>query len=331
MTDMPAAVPVLVDCDTGVDDAMALLYLLARDDIEIVGVTSVFGNNTAARCAHNTLRVLELVGREDIPVAVGAENPLVGEAAYLATEVHGSDGLGDSDLPRDVRTPVSELSATELIDVLSARHRGALRILAVGPLTNLAVALEAIPDLPARVTDVVIMGGAADAPGNQSPAAEANIIHDPEGAQRVITAEWATTLVPLDVTMTEILTEDHRTRLIDADTPASRFVAATSDFYFERYGQMSFGHRCSPCHDALAAGILTGEVVPLLAPIIDVQVDCTDGPSRGATICDTRDKYRDFQGRPDAVLGNCRVILRTDGTFPDALVRSLSGTRGGQQ
>jgi inosine-uridine nucleoside N-ribohydrolase len=324
MTDMPAAVPVLVDCDTGVDDAMALLYLLARDDIDIVGITSVFGNNTAARCAHNTLRVLELVGREDIPVAVGAENPLVGEVTYLATSVHGSDGLGDSDLPREVHTPVSELGATELIDLLSARHRGALRILAVGPLTNLAHALDAIPDLCQRVVDVTIMGGAADAPGNQSPAAEANIIHDPEGAQRVITAGWETTLVPLDVTMTEILTEEHRAGLIAADTPSSRFVAATSDFYFERYGQMSFGHRCSPCHDALAAGIMTGEVVPLVAPVIDVQVDCTNGPGRGATICDTRSRYRDFQPPPG---GNCRVVLQTDGTFPDALVRALAEAR----
>jgi inosine-uridine nucleoside N-ribohydrolase len=318
--DMPVPVPVLVDCDTGVDDAMALLYLLARDDIDIVGITSVFGNNTAERCAHNTLRVLELVGRSDIPVAVGAEDPLVGKVAYLATHVHGGDGLGDSGLPTEVHTPVSDLGATELIERCSDRHRGALRILAVGPLTNLAHALEAIPDLCQRVADVVIMGGAADAPGNQSPAAEANIVHDPEAAQRVISAPWETTLVPLDVTMTEIVTEEHRTRLLEADTPASRFVAAISDFYFEHYGRDSYGQRCSPCHDALAAGVLTGEVMPLLAPFIDVQVDCSDGPGRGATICDTRSRYRDFQPPPG---GNCRVVLRTDGTFPDALVHRL--------
>ena len=91
--------PVLVDCDTGIDDAMALLYLLACDHIEIVGITSVFGNNKAARCAHNTLRVLTLAGRTDIPVAVGAENPLVGEVTYLATHVHGTDGLGTPGCP----------------------------------------------------------------------------------------------------------------------------------------------------------------------------------------------------------------------------------------
>ncbi|MCU1557929.1 MAG: hypothetical protein JWN09_1924 [Microbacteriaceae bacterium] len=317
---MTPPVPVLVDCDTGVDDAMALLYLLARDDIDVVGITTVFGNNTAAQCAHNTLRVLELVGRRDIPVAVGAERPLVGEVTYLATHVHGNDGLGDSGLPMEVSTAVSDLSAVELIDRLSFEHAGRLRILAVAPLTNIARALETIPDLTDRIVDIVIMGGAADVAGNQSPAAEANIIHDPEAAQLVISAAWPTTLVPLDVTMVEVLTERHRSMLIAADTPVSRFVAATTDFYFERYGMDSYGVRCSPCHDAVAAAVLTGEVVPSVFPVIDVQVDCTDGPGRGATICDTRGRYRGFPSMPE---GNCRVALVTDGTFPDLLIAAL--------
>ncbi|CAN5402333.1 pyrimidine-specific ribonucleoside hydrolase RihA [soil metagenome] len=317
---MTEPTPVLIDCDTGVDDAMALLYLLAREDIDVVGITTVFGNNTAERCAHNTLRVLELVGRQDIPVAIGAEKPLVGEVTYLATHVHGNDGLGDSGLPTEVTTSVSSRTALELIDDLSAKHAGSLRILAIAPLTNIAHALDAIPDLTERVADIVIMGGAADVAGNQSPAAEANIIHDPEAAQQVISAAWPVTLVPLDVTMIEVLTEDHRSRLIAADTPVSRFVAATTDFYFGRYGLDSYGVRCSPCHDAVAAAILTGEITPSVFPLIDVQVDCTDGPGRGATICDTRGRYRGFPDQPD---GNCRVALLTDGTFPDLLVSAL--------
>lgn len=317
---MSERTPVLVDCDTGVDDAMALLYLLHRDDIEVVGITSVFGNNTAAQCAHNSLRVLELVGREDIPVAVGAENPLVGEVTYLATHVHGDDGLGDSGLPMEVSTALSPLTAVELIDELSERHRGRLRMLAVGPLTNVAHALDAIPDLTDRVTDIVIMGGAADVAGNQSAAAEANIIHDPEAAQRVLTAPWSTTLVPLDVTMTEIVTEEHRARLIAADTPVTRFVAATTDFYFGGYGFESYGRRCSPCHDALAAGILTGEMVPTVFPLLHIEVDCSDSPGRGATIVDTRGRYRGF---PDQDGATCRVALVTDGSFADKLVAAL--------
>ncbi|MGX5681626.1 nucleoside hydrolase [Schumannella luteola] len=317
---MSERTPVLVDCDTGVDDAMALLYLLHRDDIDVVGITSVFGNNTAAQCAHNSIRVLELVGREDIPVAVGAEKPLVGEVTYLATHVHGGDGLGDSGLPVEVSTSVSSLSAVELIDQLSARYRGRLRMLAVGPLTNVAHALDAIDDLTDRVLDVVIMGGAADVAGNQSPAAEANIIHDPEAARRVLGAPWPTTLVPLDVTMTEVVTEEHRERLVAADTPVTRFVAATTDFYFGGYGFESYGRRCSPCHDALAAGILTGEMVPSVFPLLHVEIDCSDGPGRGATIVDTRGRYRGFPDQPGAT---CRVALVTDGSFPDKLVAAL--------
>ncbi|MCU1579104.1 MAG: hypothetical protein JWP19_1308 [Rhodoglobus sp.] len=319
---MTQRTPVLVDCDTGIDDAMALLFLLASDGVEIVGVTSVFGNNTAAQCAINSLRVLELAGRTDIPVAIGAEKPLVGEVTYLATHVHGSDGLGDAGLPVDVAAQPSTKTAVEFIDELAERYAGELRILAIGPLTNLAHALDQIPGLVGKVRDVVIMGGAADAPGNQSPAAEANIIHDPEAAQRVISAGWETTLVPLDVTMREILTEDHRDRLAVAGVPAASFVAAATDFYFGHYGMDSFGRRSSACHDALAAGVLTGEVVPLSAPVIDVVVDCTDGPGRGATICDTRGRYRNFTGTSG---GNCRVVLETDGTFPDVLVRRLVG------
>lgn len=317
---MTERTPVLVDCDTGVDDAMALLYLLARDDIEVVGITTVFGNNTAAQCAHNSLRVLELVGRTDIPVAVGAERPLVGEVTYLATHVHGADGLGDSGLPTEVSTPLSPLDAVGLLDELSARYAGRLRILALAPLTNLAHALERIPGFAERIVDVVIMGGAADVAGNQTPAAEANIIHDPEAAQAVIAAPWATVLVPLDVTMTEVITEEHLARLRTADTPVTRFVAATAEFYFDGYGLESFGRRSSPCHDAVAAAILTGEVVPSVFPLVHVEVDCTDGPGRGATICDTRGRWKGFPDQPD---GNCRVALVTDGTFPDRLVAAL--------
>jgi purine nucleosidase len=314
--------PVLVDCDTGVDDAMALLYLFQRDDIDVVGITTVFGNNTAAQCAHNSLRVIELAGRTDIPVAVGAEKPLVGEVTYLATHVHGSDGLGDSGLPTEVTTPLSEKTAAELIDELSAEYAGRLRILALAPLTNLALALDAIPELTERVADVVIMGGAADVAGNQSPAAEANIIHDPEAAERVLRAPWPTVLVPLDVTMTEVVTPAHIEKLLAAGNPIAHFVARTTEFYFDGYGVDSFGVRSSPCHDAVAAAILTGEVVPSVFPLVDVAVDCTDGPGRGATICDTRGRWKGFPDQPGAT---CRVALVTDGTFPDRMVAAFGG------
>ncbi len=322
---MPPRIPVLVDCDTGVDDAIALLYLLSRPDFEVVGITSVFGNNTARTCALNTLRVLQLAGHGSIPVAVGSEKPLVGEVEYLATHVHGSDGLGDTGIPVVDAVELSPLSATQLITQVAARYSGELRILALGPLTNIAEALESDPALVDRVHDLVIMGGAADVAGNQSPAAEANIIHDPEAAQRVLSAQWQTTLVPLDVTMTEILTEDHRAALFAANTPITNFVATITDFYFENYGTDSYGYRCSPCHDALAAAVLTGEVVPSLMPLLAIEVDCTAGPGRGATIVDTRGRWKGFPDQPGE---HCRVALKTDGTFPTILLAALGAKTG---
>ncbi|MES1170078.1 MAG: nucleoside hydrolase, partial [Leifsonia sp.] len=224
-------------------------------------------------------------------------------------------------LPTEISTePVGE-TAVELIDRMSQRYAGRLRMLAVGPLTNLAQALDTIPGLEDRVVDVTIMGGAADVAGNQSPAAEANIFHDPEAAQRVLSARWTTTLVPLDVTMREVVTEDHLRRLREAGTPVSSFVAATTEFYFEGYGKDSYGRRSSPCHDAVAAAVMTGDVKPGVFPLLHVVVDCTDGPGRGATICDTRGRWRGFPDQPD---GNCRVALETSGTFPDLMVAAFS-------
>jgi len=319
---MSSRTPVVVDCDPGVDDAAALLYLLAHDGVDVVGITTVFGNNTAAVCAVNALRILELVGRTDIPVAVGAEAPVVGPAPELALEVHGVDGLGDAGLPPlgDAR-PVEE-SAVELIDRLSHEHAGRLRILAVAPLTNLADALERVPGLVDRVADVVIMGGAADAPGNMTVAGEANVLHDPEAAQAVISAPWETTLVPLDVTMRDVMVEDHLARLRASGSRAAAFIADASEHYFDFYYADAFDMRAAAQHDALAAGVLTGDVVPLSAPVLQVTVDCTDGAARGKTWCDTRQRYRDYTRGP---AGNCRVVLETDGRFSDLLTERLGG------
>ncbi len=316
---MSAPRPVLVDCDTGIDDALALLYLLAQPGVAVVGVSTVFGNISATGAAANTRRVLALAGRADIPVAIGAQRPLVGDPSHLGSQVHGADGLGGADLPEAPPQP-DPVSAAQLISALSHRYAGELHILAIGALTNLALALAAEPDLVDRVPRVTIMGGAADAPGNYTPAAEANIFHDPHAAQRVISARWATELVPLDVTMRELLTDRHRAAWLAAGTPVARFAAQATDFYFNFYSGQSTGERWAPCHDPLAAAVAVGAVVPELFPAVHVEVDCTDGPSRGATICDTRGRYYGFPPDPAA---NCRVALGTAGDFADQLAGAI--------
>lgn len=312
-----ARVPVLVDCDTGIDDAMALLYLLSSDRVDVVAMTTVFGNISAETAAGNCLRVLELCGRDDVPVARGAELPLIGYTPALAPYVHGDDGLGNTGLPA-ATLPLSPLSGAELIVKTAREHPGRLHVIATGPLTNLALALAIEPRLVTLVDRVTIMGGAIDAPGNETAAAEANILHDPEGANRVLTADWDTTLVPLDVTMRELITEEHRSRLIAAGNPIALFVARITDFYFDFFAKDSFSERSSPVHDALAAAIAIGDVVPLVAPTVTVEVDCGWGAARGKTVGDTRGRYR---GHPAIEGARCTVVLETDGSFADRLTQ----------
>ncbi len=308
--------PLIVDCDTGIDDALALLYLLGDPRIDLRAITTVFGNTTADIAATNTLRVLELAGRPDIPTAVGADSSLRG-TVQLAPHVHGDDGLGNTRLPAPAGAPVTE-PAAELIVRLARENPGRLRLLAIGPLTNLATALRLAPELPELVSHVTIMGGAVDHPGNVTPWAEANIANDPEAARLVLRAGWDVTLVPLDVTMTELLTEEHRLRLLAAAAPTPRFAATILAHYLDAYQRNVFGAPRAACHDPLAAAIAIGEVSPVLAPIVPVDVDTTDGQERGRTIA----------GRPgtDGSVGpGVRVVLRTEGTFPDRLVQRLGG------
>jgi len=309
----------LVDCDTGVDDAVALLYLLSDPSVEVCGITTVFGNISAATAARNCLTVLDVVGRTgEIPVAVGSELTLTGEEPVLAPHVHGGNGLGGVDLGPP-RGDVVGMSAAELIVETARRRPGEVHLLATAPLTNLAVALHIEPDLPRLVDGVTIMGGAAMAPGNITPAAEANVWHDPEAAQAVLSASWKTVLVPLDATMGEVMTEEQRLELARSRSPVARFAASVLDFYFEFYTAV-YGRKSCACHDVLAAAIAVGDVVPARVMTVPVAVETGRGPARGATICDVRGQYKGEHAQPGA---NCTVVLGTGGDLSGDVVRRL--------
>lgn len=317
----------IVDCDTGIDDALALLYLLNEPEVDILGVTAVFGNTRAEVAADNTLRVLELAGRHDIPVAIGAESTLVGRGPSLAPHVHGDDGLGNTGLPAPSRTPSSE-PAAQMIVRMARANPGQVHLLATGPLTNLATALLLDPELPRLVDHVTIMGGAIHHPGNATPAAEANIYNDPEAAEVVLNAGWPVTLVPLDATMNEILTDDVKQQLERCGDPVTSFAASILHHYFDYYENNVFGFRAAACHDPLAAGIAILDVPALLAPTVRVNVETGDGPGRGATIADVRGQY---QGYPPQDGAHVRVVLETAGTFPQRLADRLCMSRDDQQ
>ena len=310
---------VLLDVDTGIDDALALFTAALSNEIELVGCTVVWGNVDVDQGARNTSEVLRLAGHGDVPIAVGAAGPRNGRVAVFSPQVHGDDGLGGcADTAHEPRLAAG--GAVELMLRLSHEHAGALEIVAVGPLTNLAAALDADPTLPERIRQVTIMGGAALAAGNVSDTAEANIWHDPEAAQAVFDAPWELTMVGLDVTMTSLITDEHRARLA-AGGAVGRFSSDILDFYLGYYEGYT-GERASGNHDALALAVATGLVRTTLSPIVDVEVDCSDGPTRGRTVARLEGEWGTW---PDREGARHRVVLEVEPGFEDRMVDLLAG------
>lgn len=307
--------PWYLDCDTGVDDALTL-GLLVAEGADLRGIGSVSGNLSAAGGARNTLDLMALMGRDDVPVAVGAHDPIGGTFRGIADFVHGSNGIGGVELPR-AGDPAQE-SAAEMLVRLAHEHAGSLRVLAIGPLTNLALALEMEPALPSLVADVVLMGGTARAPGNVSAVAEANIWNDPVAARAVFDAPWSVTMVGLDVTMEARFEESHRLALAGAGV-VPRALSEMLGVYFRYYTPILGRPSCS-LHDPLAAAIGLGLVVPTLAPVVPVEVDATDGPGCGQTLVDLRGRFAGYPALPGA---RHRVVLEAPAGFGELLLGSL--------
>ncbi|WP_213814714.1 nucleoside hydrolase [Glaciihabitans sp. dw_435] len=310
--------PFFLDCDTGIDDALALGYLLASDTVDLVGIGTVSGNVSAERGARNTLDLLELSGRADIPVAIGNAEPQRGTFDGGALHVHGANGIGDVLLPESA-TPVVDETAAELLVRMAREYAGELHLVAIGPLTNIAEALRLEPQLTTLVKTVTIMGGAAMAPGNITPVAEANIGNDADAAAEVLAADWFVTLVPLDVTISHRFEESDQRALVESEQTVPVALGQMLDFYFDFYVG-TYGERASALHDPLAAAIAVGDIALKSAPVVSVLVDDTDGPGRGQTICDLRGYLVGFPEQPGA---HCRVVLSLEQDFAPTLLAAL--------
>ncbi|MBN4047411.1 nucleoside hydrolase [Acidimicrobiaceae bacterium AH-315-P05] len=221
---------VIIDTDPGVDDAMAILMALASPEIEVLGLTTVFGNATSEITTSNALTLLETVGRSDIGVAVGEAKPIASDYLGPVPQVHGTNGLGDAELSPPVASCSSE-SAADLIHRFAVAEPGKVTLLALGPLTNLAVALKRYPGLPKLIERVVVMGGNALVPGNATPVAEANINNDPEAADLVFGAGWPVTMVGLDVTHQINLTGAAIERITGAESAGARLLRQALPLY----------------------------------------------------------------------------------------------------
>ena len=323
--------PFVIDVDTGIDDALALLYASAHEEAQILGVSTVVGNVPLAAATRNTRAVLRLAGRADIPVWPGAPTAL-SISVRDASEIHGKTGLGHAVLPE----PEEQAQAHHAVDAIiaSARaHAGRLILCATGPLTNIALALMREPELPRLVKRFVIMGGAYAEPGNVTPAAEFNIWHDPEAARIVFRSFGGVGAAPviaigLDVTRKTIIDEGDLAAIASriAGKPhgsaLTRFLEDASRFYFDRM-EKTYGKRIFTMHDPLAVAVaLDPTLVETRQAAVDVE---TSGRlTTGATIADWRGQW----GR----LANAEVAVAVDAErfrrlFFEAMARLADGAR----
>ena len=285
-------IPLILDVDTGVDDALAILYALASPEVTLIAATTVMGNVDVDHTTENTLAVLELCGYADVEVARGAGRPLVRDHMAFPI-VHGARGLGEAELPPASRAPSDRDGARLLVE--TARERpGEVLLVATGPLTNVALALSEEPALPDLLKGFAIMGGAFDHQGNVTPAAEANIWVDPEAAQAVFRgfAGAPEAKLPvgvgLDVTERVKLDRDGVNEMCARapDSPLAAFLQGSVPFYIEFYERYGSSEGAS-MHDPLALAIA---IDPSLATLQTTRVEVeTDGTwTRGATVTDLR-------------------------------------------
>src|SRR5688572_16689051 len=278
---LPVTKRIIIDTDPGVDDALAFLLALASPEIKLEALTTTQGNVTLEKATSNALSVLELARASHIPVARGSLLPLV-EPLRASAAVHGESGIGNSKLPAPQAKPVPQHAVDYLIErVLSEPDE--ISIFPIGPLTNIAMAIRKEPRFAGAVKELVIMGGAILEYGNMTPQAEFNIYVDPHAAHIVFHSGIPMTLIPLDVTHRCLLKQKHVDRLMQIDSPISRFIRDAMEVYLE--ASYALGHEGSSLHDPLTlATIIAPELLTLKEYYVDV--DISGGVSMGKTFAD---------------------------------------------
>ncbi|MCR8846756.1 nucleoside hydrolase [Paenibacillus sp. SC116] len=291
--------PIFLDVDTGVDDALAIMLAVKSGAFDLLGITTVNGNVSLSQATLNTRKVLHVLAEEaeqkgrgeeaeliaNIPVIPGADRPLR-RPQYFEHRVHGNDGIGgalaDLELP-----PMRASKQAALIMVETIKERpGEVTLIMTGPLTNLALALRACPELPTLVKEVIFMGGVVTSFGNVTPTAEYNIYVDPEAARNVLQAGFNITMVGLDVTRRALLTRDHIESMGDA--PLAPLVYDCTRDYMDMYAKR-YGHPACAMHDPFAVAVAIDRAVATTEHLyVDVEVN--------SNLCDGQ-TVADFQGR----------------------------------
>ena len=273
--------PLIIDSDPGLDDALAIGLACARPELDLLAVTTVGGNTDVRHCTENALRLLHLYGRGDVPVGEGAAAALLGEVVRAAS-IHGESGVGDTVLEASPST-AHPAGAVELIASILRSHAEPIVIAPIGPLTNIALLVRIYPELVDRIAHMSIMGGSVGE-GNRTVSAEFNIYADPEAADIVFRSGIPITMMGLDVTHQALLDEAGVGRLRGTGTASAGVAAELLEFGLARE-RAWYDAPAVAIHDAVAVAHLA---IPDLVAVADyhVDVDTTSGPARGRTVCE---------------------------------------------
>jgi purine nucleosidase len=279
----------ILDVDTGVDDAMAIFYAVRHPGIKLEALTTTFGNTDTVIATANTLKMLELLGRPEIPVAQGVGRSLIRPYKRMADHIHGSNAIGDVELPAPKIQATGE-HASDLMIRLIKENPGEITLCPVGPITNVALAITKAPEIAKLVKEIVVMGSTILHPGIHGPIApmvDANFANDPEAAHIVLQAGANVTLVGMDVTMTTLLSTDMMAEISRDGDDAARTLMQITQFYVDAYKTMYPGIQGCGLHDPLAVAVAVDPTLVGLERMY-VDIELHGELTRGQTVADRR-------------------------------------------
>ena len=308
---------IILDTDPGIDDALALFLALASPEVTLEAITTVQGNVSIEHTTHNALTLLTLAGRADIPVACGSAEPLIRKRVDAA-HVHGDNGLGNIALPEPTVAPVEQQAIDLIIDKIM-RDPGEITLVAIGPLTNIALAVRREPRIAQHVREVVVMGGAVRVPGNDSPSAEFNILADPHAAHIVFHAGWPIRLVSLDVTTRTLMQRQQIEALAAHGGRVLTTIQQIMAYYFDVFGP-EYGYTTFQMHDPLClAAAFQPDLITWEPAYVDVELAGT------LTLGETVGYFQ----RPNAPKPNMQVSVGVDSErFIDMFLERIAKTFG---
>jgi inosine-uridine nucleoside N-ribohydrolase len=291
---------VIIDTDPGIDDTAAIFLALASAELSVEAVTTVYGNGPIEACTRNALLILETAGRSDIPVYQGVGKPLLGEPLY-ALHVHGHNALGDVDIPSPMSTPRSQHAVSAIIEHVLA-HPGEITLLALGPLTNVALALALEPRLADALAELVVMGGAVLTYGNVTEVATANMYNDPEAAAMVYQSGAPVVQVGMDVCQKIAIPEDHLERMRLTATPTVQLLTRITPYLVHSYAERGLRPLGTGVHYNDVPAVVYA-IAPHLYDVrrYYVRIATRDELTRGQTVADVPNRW----GRPP----NAKVLM----------------------